>query len=120
MHDMLRQRLLAWSVFPGYVASRVPAEPAVPPAHEFADKTVIYPILAFQHGEHLGPEDVFKLLHVGFGEYIKDPAGSKQTIRHNGVKVRMKFCVISKGVNHHHKAGNTVGRPRHGSKESIS
>jgi len=88
------------------------------PVHELLDKIINYPALAFQHGQNPGPEDLLKLL-VGFGEHIKGPTGSKETVCRNCMKMRVKPGVISKGMNEHHKAWNSVRKAKHSTKENL-
>jgi len=87
--------------------------------HELADEIISYLALAFQHGQNPGPENFLKLLHVGFGEHIKGPTGSKETVCCNGMKMRVEPGVISKGVNDHHKAWNSVRKAKHSTKENL-
>jgi hypothetical protein len=90
----------------------------VVPVHELLDEIINYPALAFQHGQDTGPEDLLKLL-VGFGEHIKDPTGSKETVCRNCVKMRVEPGVISKGMNDHHKTWNSVRKAKHSTKENL-
>jgi hypothetical protein len=117
-HDMVSQCLLAGLVIPGDAVSCVNAEPAVVPVHELLDEIINYPALAFQHGQNPGPEDLLKLL-VGFGKHIKYPTESKKAISYYGMKMRVEPGVISKGVNDHHKAWNSVREAKHSTKEDL-
>ena len=87
--------------------------------HELLDKIISYLALAFQHGQDTGPENLLKLLYLAPGKHIKGPAPSEKAISDYGMKMRMKPGVISKGMNDHHKAWNSVRKAKHSMKEDL-
>ena len=118
-HDILSQRFLASLVIPGDAVPCVHAEPAVVPVHELLDEIISYLALAFQHGENSGPENFFKLLHVAPWKHIKGPVFSEKAVSDYGMKMRVEPGVISKGMNDHHKAWNSVQKAKHSTKEDL-
>jgi hypothetical protein len=70
------------------------AETAVMPGHELLDKTTVYLALSFQHGQDLGPENLFQFLKLYLGEVMGGPVRSKGPIGDNGMKMGMKPCVM--------------------------
>jgi hypothetical protein len=91
----------------------------VAPVHELLDEIIGYLAFAFQHGQDTGPENLLKLLYLAPGKHIKGPALSEKAISNYGMKMRMKPGVISKGMNDHHKAWNSVWEAKHGTKEKA-
>ena len=89
------------------------------PDYELLDKIISYFALAFQHGQDTGPENLLKLLHVAPWKHIEGPVFSEKAVSDYGMKMRVKSCVISKGVNDHHKAWNSVREAKHGTKEDF-
>jgi hypothetical protein len=91
----------------------------VAPVHELLDEIIGYLALAFQHGQDTGSEDLLKLLYLAPGKHIKVPALSEKAISAYGMKMRMEPGVISKGMNDHHKAWNSVRKAKHSTKKNL-
>ena len=52
-------------------------------------------------------------------KHIEGPVFSEKAVSDYGMKMRVKSCVISKGVNDHHKAWNSVLEAKHSTKENL-
>ena len=88
----------------------------MPPAHDVFDQGVVYSAFIFEHLKHVRPKKSREVIQINlFGHDVELAVAIEKAISHNTMYMRMPSTIITKRMDGHNRAKDSVFNTGNGS-----